>query len=332
MCGGSLIASGAECVKIVRVVVHFAPAAEQYRHPGSPARRRNQAVFQSGHTKITIIMDAPEGECQASLRAHTQEVMLFPSGEPSLKLVNSVGECPIVNLSRGESMSRALAILVTGAAGRIGRAAVRELVESGFRVRAFDVVRAGGTDDVVVGSITDPETVRRAVEGIDVLIHLAATPDDDDFLERLLPNNLVGAYHVLEEARLAGVRKMVLASSGQVVWWQRFTGPLPVKADAQPSPRGWYAATKLFQEAAGRALAAQYGISVIAARLGWCPRDRAQVEELGRTDWGPDVYFSPADAGRFFACAVEAPLERRFEVVYAISRPSARDLRPGAGA
>jgi nucleoside-diphosphate-sugar epimerase len=198
-------------------------------------------------------------------------------------------------------------------------------------VRAFDVAHAGGTDDVVVGNIADPEAVRRAVQGVDVLIHLAATPDDDDFLEKLLPNNIVGAYHVLEEARLAGVRKMVLASSGQVVWWQRFTGPLPVKADSPPSPRGWYAATKLFQEAAGRAFAEQYGITVIAVRLGWCPRDRAQVEELDRTEWGPDVYLSPADAGRFFACAVEAPADLHFQVVYAMSRPARRviyDPRP----
>ncbi len=184
-------------------------------------------------------------------------------------------------------MSQTKAILVTGAAGRIGRAAVRELAGRGFRVRAFDVVSARGTDDVVVGSITDRETVRRAVQGIDVLIHLAATPDDDDFLEKLLPNNLVGAYHVLEEARLAGVRKMVLASSGQVVWWQRFTGPVPVKADAPPSPRGWYAATKLFQEAAGRAIAAQYGITVLAVRLGWCPRDRRKSRSWGKPSGGP---------------------------------------------
>ena len=136
------------------------------------------------------------------------------------------------------------------------------------------------------------------------------------------PTTSIGAYHVLEEARLAGVHRIVLGSSGQVVWWQRFTGPLPVTADAPPSPRGWYAATKLFQEAAGRAFAAKYGISVIAARLGWCPRDQAHVDELGRTEWGPDVYFSPADAGRFFACAVEPPADIRFEVVYATSRPA----------
>jgi uronate dehydrogenase len=221
-------------------------------------------------------------------------------------------------------MSRALTILVTGAAGRIGRAAVRELVARGYRVRALDIVAASGTDDVIVGNITDPDAVGRAMRGIDVLIHLAATPDDDDFLERLVPNNLIGAHHVLEAAREASVPRIVLGSSGQVVWWQRFTGPLPVTADAPPSPRGWYAATKLFQEAAGRAFAAKYGISVIAARLGWCPRDQAHVDELGRTEWGPDVYFSPADAGRFFACAVKPQADIRFEVVYATSQPARR--------
>ena len=121
--------------------------------------------------------------------------------------------------------------------------------------------------------------------------------------------------------RPAGLKDAWASSSGQVVWWQRFTGPLPVRADAAPSPRGWYAATKLFQEAAGRALGEQHGRTVIAARLGWVPRDPAHAEELARTDWGPDVYLSPRDAGVFFARATEAELERGYHVVYACSRP-----------
>lgn len=221
----------------------------------------------------------------------------------------------------GEPVQRSSTILVTGAAGRIGRAAVRALASQGFHVRAFDIVPAAGTPDVIVGDITDGAVVRRAAEGASAIVHLAATPDDDDFLTRLLPNNIVGVYHVFEAARLEGVKRVVLASSGQVVYWQRFTGPLPIRADSPPTPKDWYAATKLFQEAAGRAYAKQHGISVIAARLGWCPRDRAHVEELARTDWGPDVYLSPGDAGRFFVCAVEAPADLSFEVVYACSRP-----------
>jgi nucleoside-diphosphate-sugar epimerase len=198
-------------------------------------------------------------------------------------------------------------------------------------VRGFDRVPTPGIADALVGDLTDGAAVRRAARGAAALIHLAATPDDDDFLTQLLPNNIVGVYHVMEAAREAGVRRVVLASSGQVVWWQRFTGPFPIGTDVPPTPRGWYAATKVFQEAAGRAYAEAHGLSVIAARLGWCPRNRDHVEELRRTDWGPDVYLSPADAGRFFARAVEAAADIRFAVVYALSRPvrnEVYDARP----
>jgi uronate dehydrogenase len=223
-------------------------------------------------------------------------------------------------------------VLVTGSAGRIGRAAVRELKARGHTVRGFDRVPTPGLADSLVGDITDGAAVRRAAEGMQALVHLAATPDDDDFLTQLLPNNIVGVYHVMEAAREAGVRRVILASSGQVVWYQRFTGPLPIGPDVQPTPRGWYAATKVFQEAAGRVFAEAHGLSVVAARLGWCPRNREHIEELRSVEWAKDVYLSPADAGRFFACAVEAPADIRFAVVYACSRPLSREYYDTAAA
>jgi uronate dehydrogenase len=212
-------------------------------------------------------------------------------------------------------------VLVTGAAGRIGRVVVQALKARGHFVRGLDLRPSCHADESVVADIADGSSIQAAFERVDVAIHLAAVPDDEDFLTRLLPANVVGAYHVVEACRTAGVPRLVLASTGQVVWWQRFTGPLPVRADAPPSPRGWYAATKLFQEAAGRALAEQHGRTVIAARLGWVPRDRAHAEELAHTDWGPDVYLSPRDTGVFFTYATEAPIGRGFHVVYACSLP-----------
>jgi nucleoside-diphosphate-sugar epimerase len=218
-------------------------------------------------------------------------------------------------------MPEKLLVLVTGSAGRIGRAAVRELSARGHQVRGFDRVPTSGADESIVGDITDGATFTRAAHGVSVLVHLAATPDDDDFLTKLVPNNIVGVYNAMEAARLGCVRRVVLASSGQVVWHQRFTGPIPIGVDAQPSPRGWYASAKLFAEAAGRVYAVSHGLSVIAARLGWCPRDADHVKELAATDWGPDVYLSPGDAGRFIACAAEAKTAIGFAIVYACSRP-----------
>jgi uronate dehydrogenase len=223
-------------------------------------------------------------------------------------------------------MTGSPAVLVTGSAGRIGRVVVAELQARGRPVRGFDRVPTPGLTDSVVGDITDGAALRRAAEGVGAVVHLAATPDDADFLSQLLPNNIVGVYHVLEAARLAGARRLVLASSGQVVWYQRFRGPSPIRADDPPTPRAWYAAAKVFLEAAGRAYAEGHGMSVIAARLGWCPRTREHIEELARTDWGHDVYLSPGDAGRFFACAVEARADITFAVVYACSRPVRADL------
>jgi uronate dehydrogenase len=104
------------------------------------------------------------------------------------------------------------------------------------------------------------------------------------------------------------------------VWYQRMTGPWPIGVDAEPMPRYWYAACKLFLEGAGRAFAEAHSMSVIAVRLGWCPRTHAQEQEIAQADWAQDVYLSPADAGRFFACAVQAA-NIPFAVVYATSKP-----------
>ncbi len=212
-------------------------------------------------------------------------------------------------------------VLVTGSSGRIGRAVVQELQARGRRVRGFDRGTTPGLADMVVGDLTDASAVARAVQGVQTLIHLAATPDDADFLAEIVPNNLIGVYHVLESAQAAGVRRLILASSGQVVWYQRFRGPLPLTAHDPPTPRYWYAAAKLFLEGAGRAFAEKFGLSVLAVRLGWCPRTKEQVDEIRSSDWAQDVYLSPGDAGRFFACAVEATLPEPFQVVYATSRP-----------
>ena len=44
-------------------------------------------------------------------------------------------------------------------------------------------------------------------------------------------------------------------------------------------------------------------MSVIAVRLGWCPRTPEQTAEIDTVDWAPDIYLSPADAGRFSLAA-----------------------------
>lgn len=212
--------------------------------------------------------------------------------------------------------------MITGGAGRLGRAAARALTRLGWLVRVYDRVGISVPDqECIVGDLGDTAGLERAFDGVSAVIHLAATPDDDDFETQLLPNNVLGLYHVLEAARLAGVKRVVLASTGQVNWWQQFDGPWPVSVEDPISPRGWYSVTKVAMEAAGQTYARNFGITVIAARLGWCPRTRAQLVELEESFHGPQVYFSPRDAGNFFAAAVHAEVPAGYHLVFAASLP-----------
>ena len=225
-------------------------------------------------------------------------------------------------------------VLVTGSAGRVGRAVVKELAARGHHVVGLDVRPTPGlpAEQSVVAGLSDVDALRRAAAGAACIIHLAATPDDarfprgtppddaDNFLSELVPNNVIGPYQVMEAARTLGIPRVVLASTGQVVDGHLRADNIPVKPDFLPRPRYLYACTKVFLEALGQVYAKQHGIAVLAVRLGWCPRDAGQVAEIATKELYQDVYFSPGDAGRFFAAAVEVETLPPYAVVFASSR------------
>src|SRR5712691_8610965 len=109
-------------------------------------------------------------------------------------------------------------ILVTGPGGRIGPQIV-PLLRDHHALRLFDAQKLPtvADDEAVQGDIRDFAALRRACEGVKAMVHLAAISDEADFHQSLLPVNLEGVYNAFEAARLAGVQKVIFASTGQTV-------------------------------------------------------------------------------------------------------------------
>lgn len=212
-------------------------------------------------------------------------------------------------------------VVVTGSAGRLGRAVTARLLGLGVQIRAFDRNPTPGVDPRGGSSLLDSAALDRVMAGAGTLIHLAASPQDEDFDSELVPNNILGLERVMRSAARAGVRRWILASSIQVNLRQSREGPWPVRVTDPISPLRWYAATKVLLESAGYSHARDHGIEVLAVRLGWCPRDAGQVREIEEEPIAQDTFLSPGDTGRFFAAAVSGAMEPGFRVVFATSRP-----------
>lgn len=201
-------------------------------------------------------------------------------------------------------------VVITGAAGRIGRS-IRPLLPRHWDVAATDLVAGDG---VGVLDVTDADGCREAFAGADAVVHLAAVPDPDASWEQLHSVNVVGAYTVASAAATAGVRRLVLASSLHAV------SALPDGTQSRPgdapTPANLYGATKAWAEALGGWLAATTDTSVVALRIGYfleARPDPAAEEARELSAW-----LSPRDAAELVQVAVEAE-GPRFAVANGIS-------------
>ncbi len=215
-------------------------------------------------------------------------------------------------------------VLVTGSTGAIGTPVCARLLERGHAVRGFARRPSPSLTDYVVGDLSDRHKVRAAAEGMDTVVHLGAYPNDADFLDVLLEPNVRGLYNICDAARQAGVRRLVLASTLQVVSAHLKADKGLVRIDDGPAPTNHYGLTKAWAELMGEMYARVHGMSVIAVRIGWLPRNPREAAALAAAAHGPDLFFSHNDAARFFERCVESPSPQPGEsvILFAASRPA----------
>ncbi len=213
-------------------------------------------------------------------------------------------------------------ILITGPGGRVGREIV-PLLREHYALRLLDAaplqsVQLAGDDEFVQADIRDLDAIRRACDGVQAMIHLAAISDEDDFHTRLLPVNLEGVYNAFEAARLAGVKKVIFTSTGQTVL--HYPKGEWVTPDMPPRPWTVYACTKLFGEALARYYSENHGLQMIVIRLCWFqPYDSELLRQPGNIE---REWCSPRDFTQLLVKSLRADVP--FAIFFGVSNNTGR--------
>lgn len=194
-------------------------------------------------------------------------------------------------------MAARLRVVMTGAAGLIGRA-----VSPALAAR-WDLVRTdlSAGDGVEALDVTNLSACRAAFEGADAVVHLAAVPDPAASWEQLLAPNVVGAYAVAQAAMDVSVPRLVLASSLQAV--SAYPTTTQSRAEDPPFPANLYGATKAWTEALGGWVAHSSDTTVVALRIGNFQLESPNPTTTSARDRA--AWLSPGDAARLIERAVE---------------------------
>jgi nucleoside-diphosphate-sugar epimerase len=172
-------------------------------------------------------------------------------------------------------MSLSGTYLVTGGAGFIGSHIAATLAASGASVRVLDdlstgyaenLEEIGGRVEFIRASILDPDALRRALKGVEVVFHEAAIPSVPRSVENPEETHRAcvdATFALLVAAREAGARRLVYAASSSAYGDQP---TLPKVEDMRPEPLSPYAAAKLVGEYYCQVWARSYGFETIALR------------------------------------------------------------------
>ncbi len=154
---------------------------------------------------------------------------------------------------------RHMVTLVTGGAGFVGSHLVDQLIETGHDVRVIDnfssgresfLSHHGDSVQIIEADLLNLDSVKNAMENVDLVFHLAANPDirlGTEVTDTDLKQGTVATYNVLEAMRVSGVSKIAFASSS-VVYGEAKTMPTPENYGPL-FPISLYGASKLASEA-----------------------------------------------------------------------------------
>ena len=171
-------------------------------------------------------------------------------------------------------------VLITGADGFIGSHLTEALVKAGFDVRAFVLYNSfnswgwldecdeevKGKFEVFTGDIRDPNGVRQAMSGCDLVLHLAALiaiPFSYHSPDTYVDVNIKGTLNVLQAARELGVARVIHTSTSEVYGSAKF---VPITEDHPLQGQSPYSATKIGADQLALSFYASFGLPVVIVR------------------------------------------------------------------
>lgn len=221
-------------------------------------------------------------------------------------------------------------LLITGAAGNMGRMLRPLLRRDGRTLRLLDIAPIGngvdatdvdqGKDEIVAADLTDAGAVAAACDGVEAILHLGGISVEAPF-DEILDANIRGTANLLEGARAAGASRVILASSNHAAGFYH-RDEVPPGSDGLPDnlpprPDTFYGWSKAAMESLGALYHYRYGMDVIALRIGTCfPEPPAGSRILS-------TWLSPGDAARLIEACLAAP-RPGFQVLWAVSDNSRR--------
>jgi uronate dehydrogenase len=210
-----------------------------------------------------------------------------------------------------EALDTSRRIVFTGSAGGIGTM-TRPLLAKLYpglvlsdRVTPRDLQPG---ERFVAADLTRPDEVAALVKGAHSVIHLGGHSVEGTW-DQILNANIIGCYNLFEAARVAGVKRVIFASSNHAVGFYPRTRRIGTDVTVRPDSR--YGVSKAFGEALGALYSDKHGMVVTCLRIGNVGPRPLDVRRLS-------IWISPEDLVQLFRIGLEHP-DIRFEILYGAS-------------
>ncbi len=159
-------------------------------------------------------------------------------------------------------------ILLTGAAGGLGRVLRERIKPWADIVRLSDIVDMGEAqegEEIMPCDLSDKAAVHTLMQEVDVVLHFGGISTENNF-EAIMQANILGTYHIYEAVHQAQVKRVIFASSNHTVGYYKTTdyidAHMPMRAD------GMYGVSKCFGETLSRYYFDRFGIETVCVRIG----------------------------------------------------------------